>query len=158
LHEKSEFVVKKIVQFCYPINKIKKTLMNTKNLMSRSVKHVNRSTIDDLAIDLVELSERDLQHISGGFRHGGGCNCGRGGGGTTTTTTTTTSNGTSTTTTTTTSNGTSTTTTTTTSNGATTAACNCQLVHSSGELWATVPEFDSIFGESFILPYNFESP
>ncbi len=41
--------------------------MNTKNLISRSVKRVNGFTIQDLAIDLVELSEKDLQHIVGGF-------------------------------------------------------------------------------------------
>jgi hypothetical protein len=40
--------------------------MNIKNMMSRSAKRVNRSTIEGLAIGLVELSERDLQHISGG--------------------------------------------------------------------------------------------
>jgi hypothetical protein len=39
--------------------------MDTKNLMS-SVKHVNRSVIEDLPVELVELSEEDLKQISGG--------------------------------------------------------------------------------------------
>ena len=38
-------------------------------MMSRSAKRVNRSTIEGLAIGLVELSERDLQCISGGNRN-----------------------------------------------------------------------------------------
>ena|SRR4028118_1271568 len=50
--------------------------MNTKNLMSRSVKRVNRSIFQNLAMDLVELSERDLQHISGGSNPTY-CACGR---------------------------------------------------------------------------------
>lgn len=50
--------------------------MNTKNLMYRAVKRVNRFTIEDLAIDLVELSERDLQHINGGVDPRT-CSCGR---------------------------------------------------------------------------------
>ena len=68
--------------------------MNTKNLMSRSVKRVNRSTVRNLAMDLVELSEKDLQRVVGGF--GDPC-----GGGVTSTTVTTTRDGTTTTTTTT---------------------------------------------------------
>lgn len=50
--------------------------MNTKNLIYRAVKRVNRSTIEDLAIDLVELSERNLQHINGGVNPRT-CSCGR---------------------------------------------------------------------------------
>ena len=86
--------------------------MNPTNLMSRSAKCVNRFTIQDLPIDLVELSERDLQRIVGGFADGG-CRCG-GGGTTTTTTTTTTSSG-----------GTTTTTTTTTSSLSAASGCSC---------------------------------
>jgi hypothetical protein len=67
--------------------------MNTKNLMSRSVKRVNRSTVRKLPIDLVELSEKDLKRVVGGF--GDPC-----GGGVTSTTVTTTRDGTTTTTTT----------------------------------------------------------
>jgi hypothetical protein len=65
--------------------------MNTKNLMSRSVKGVNRSILQNLPIDLVELSEKDLKRVVGA-----GDPCGGGmtskttttRGGTTTTTTT----------------------------------------------------------------------
>ena len=67
--------------------------MSTKNLMSLAVQPVNHFTTQDLSMDLVELSEIDLQHIVGGRR------------GTetkTTTTTTTKPDGTTTTTTTTT--------------------------------------------------------
>jgi len=67
--------------------------MNTKNLISRAVKRVNRSTVRNLAIDLVELSEKDLQRIVGG--DGDPC-----GGGIVSTTTTTFPDGTSITTTT----------------------------------------------------------
>jgi len=116
--------------------------MNTKNLMSQVVKSVNRFNIEDLPIDWVELSEKDLENISGGYRYNG-CHCGGGGG--TTTTTTTTSNGGTTTTTTTTSNGGTTTTTTTTSNP-TTAPCNCQPVRSSLALSVPALRFDSVFG------------
>jgi hypothetical protein len=42
--------------------------MNTKNLISRSVNYVNGFTIQDLIIDLVELSEEDLKQIFGGTR------------------------------------------------------------------------------------------
>jgi hypothetical protein len=42
--------------------------MNTKNLMSRSVNYVNGFTIQDLIIDLVELSKEDLKQIFGGTR------------------------------------------------------------------------------------------
>ena len=104
--------------------------MNTKNLMSQVVKSVNRFNIEDLPIDWVELSEKDLENISGGYRYNG-CHCG-GGGGTTTTTTTT-------------SNGGTTTTTTTTSNP-TTAPCNCQPVRSSLALSVPALRFDSVFG------------
>jgi len=48
--------------------------MNTKELMSQVVKHVNPYIIKDLPAELVELSEEDLQHISGG------CDCCCGGG------------------------------------------------------------------------------
>ena len=51
--------------------------MNAKNLMSRAVKRVNGFTVQDLSSDLVELSERDLKRVVGGF--GDPC-----GGGTTT--------------------------------------------------------------------------
>jgi hypothetical protein len=40
--------------------------MNTKNLMSRSVNRVNGFNMQDLVIDLVEMSEEDLKQISGG--------------------------------------------------------------------------------------------
>ena len=40
--------------------------MNPKNLMSLTVKRVNSLTKQDLPIDLVELSDIDLQHIVGG--------------------------------------------------------------------------------------------
>jgi bacteriocin-like protein len=40
--------------------------MDTKNLMSRSVKPVNRFTRQDFPTGLVELSEKDLKHIVGG--------------------------------------------------------------------------------------------
>lgn len=45
--------------------------MNIKNLMSRAIKRVNRFSIQDLSVELAELSEKDLQHINGG-----GCCCG----------------------------------------------------------------------------------
>jgi bacteriocin-like protein len=71
-----------------------KTLMNAKYLNFRPVKHVSCFTVQDLSTDLVELSEKDLKQISGGF--GARCTCG---GGTVTTTggtTTTTIDGTTT--------------------------------------------------------------
>ncbi len=45
--------------------------MNTKNLMSPSVKRVNPSILQNLAIDLVELSEKDLKRVVGGRVVGG---------------------------------------------------------------------------------------
>jgi bacteriocin-like protein len=40
--------------------------MNTKNLMSSSVKPVDHFTRQDFSTGLVELSEKDLQRIVGG--------------------------------------------------------------------------------------------
>jgi bacteriocin-like protein len=48
--------------------------MNTKNLIS-PIKHINRFIIEDLSAELVELSEEDLQQISGGFDCDCGCGC-----------------------------------------------------------------------------------
>jgi bacteriocin-like protein len=50
--------------------------MSTKNLTSGLVKRVNRFTIDGLEVNLVELSEKDLQHINGGVSPRS-CPCGR---------------------------------------------------------------------------------
>jgi hypothetical protein len=41
--------------------------MNAKNLRSRAVNRVNGFTLQDLSTDLVELSERDLKRVVGGF-------------------------------------------------------------------------------------------
>jgi hypothetical protein len=41
--------------------------MTTKTLVSQSVKCLNRFSIQNLSMDLVELSEIDLQQIVGGF-------------------------------------------------------------------------------------------
>jgi hypothetical protein len=46
--------------------------MNTKNLMSPSVKRVNPSILQNLAINLVELSEKDLKRVVGGVDACGG--------------------------------------------------------------------------------------
>jgi bacteriocin-like protein len=54
--------------------------MNTKNLISLSVKPVNRFTRQDFPTDLVELSEKDLQHIVGGCCCCCCCNGGNNGG------------------------------------------------------------------------------
>ena len=40
--------------------------MTTQNLMSRSVNRISGFTMQDVVIDLVELSEEDLKQISGG--------------------------------------------------------------------------------------------
>jgi hypothetical protein len=45
-------------------------------LRSRAAKRINRFTVDDLEINFVELSERDLQHINGGVAPRS-CSCGR---------------------------------------------------------------------------------
>ncbi len=110
--------------------------MNTKNLMSQVVKSVNRFNIQDLPIDLVELSERDIQYISGGSVPTY-CACGRvrdctsprptGGG----------------------LNGTRPTTTTTFPNTSTVmpAPCNCQTLTFSLTLSVPTLRFDSVFGK-----------
>lgn len=40
--------------------------MNIKNMMSPAIKRVNRFSTQDLSVELIELSEKDLQHIVGG--------------------------------------------------------------------------------------------
>jgi bacteriocin-like protein len=60
------FAFKRIVPRCYKINR-KKTAMNNKNLMSEMVKPVNFLTIKDLPVELLELSEEELQQVVGGF-------------------------------------------------------------------------------------------
>jgi hypothetical protein len=111
--------------------------MNIKNLMAQSTKRVNCFTIEDLKIDLVELSERDLQHISGGFCH---CTCNGGGGGNPPGTVTITISGPN-------NEVTVVKTPSSSSSGSnpTTPACNCQPIKSSGGQWATLSGFDSIF-------------
>jgi hypothetical protein len=46
--------------------------MNTKNLMSPSANRVNPSILQNVAIDLVELSEKDLKRVVGGGLCSGG--------------------------------------------------------------------------------------
>jgi hypothetical protein len=50
--------------------------MKTKNLMSQAVRHLDPFTREYLTTNLVELSERDLQHINGGIAPRS-CSCGR---------------------------------------------------------------------------------
>jgi len=52
--------------------------MNTKNWMSSAIKPVNRFFIQDLSVELVELSEKDLQDVVGGCcSKCCGCSCHR---------------------------------------------------------------------------------